>query len=204
MSTLTIDNEKQKIGMSYEEYRKMSSLELENFNLTDFEEREKKRFATLRINLQRIMRLEKQFQPGVEIKNAVEKITHPQLWLLITESWCGDSAQSVPIINKIASLNSNIELRLILRDEHREISDKYYEEGQPRSIPLLIVYDEHQNELFRWGARPKFAANLVKKLKSRGIPAEEYNKELHLWYGKNKGKDIEKEITELIGESNNY
>jgi len=128
--------------MSYDEYREMSSLELENFNLKDFEQKEKNRFAILRINLQRIKRLEKQYQPGNEIKDAVEKITHRQFWLLITESWCGDSAQSVPIINKIAGLNTNIELRLILRDAHKEISDKYYEPGQPRSIPLLIVYDE--------------------------------------------------------------
>lgn len=181
----------------------MSSLELGNTNLKDFEEKEKKRFETLRINHQRIIRLEKQFQPGEELKIAVEKITHPQLWLLITESWCGDSAQSVPIINKIAKLNPNIELRLVLRDGHREISDKYYEDGQPRSIPLLIVYDEDDNELFRWGARPKFAAELVKKLKGEGIPAEKYNKELHLWYGRNRGKDIEQEITELINNSNN-
>ena len=204
MSSLTLNMEKRKIGMSYEEYREMSSLELENFNLTDFEEKEKKRFATLKINLQRIMRLEKQFQPGEELKIVVEKITRPQFWLLITESWCGDSAQSVPIINKIAGLNSKIELGLILRDGHKEISDTYYKDGQPRSIPLLIVYDENQNELFRWGARPKYAAELVKKLKSEGIPAEEYNKELHLWYGRNKGMDIEKEITELINKSNDY
>ena len=203
MISLTSDVEKKKMGLSYEEYREMSSLELENFNLKDFEEKEKKRFETLKINHQRIMRLEKQFQPGVELKSTVEKITRPQFWLLISESWCGDSAQSVPIINKIAKLNPNIELRLVLRDGHREISDKYYEGGQPRSIPLLIAYDEDDNELFRWGARPKFAAGLVKKLKSDGISAEEYNKELHLWYGRNRGKDIEQEITELINYSNN-
>lgn len=194
---------KQQTGMSYEEYRKMSSLELENFNLTHFEEKEKKRFETLKINHQRILRLEKQFQPGEKLINAVNKITRPQLWLLITESWCGYSAQSVPIINKIAKINSNIELRLILRDGHREISDKYYGEGQPRSIPLLIVYDEDNKEIFRWGSRPKFAGELVKKLRGNGATAEEYNKELHLWYGRNKGKDIEQEITELINNSNN-
>lgn len=181
----------------------MSSLELEKFNLKDFDENEKKRFEILKINLQRIMRLEKQFLPGEEIKNAVDKITRPQLWLLITENWCGDSAQSVPVINKFAKLNSNIKLRLILRDGQREISDLYYGIDQPRSIPLLITYDENENELFRWGARPAFAAELVKKLKNQGMAKDDYNKELHLWYGRNRGKDIEKEITELINNSNN-
>jgi len=202
LSSVTLFGEKQKFGMSYEEYREMSSLELENYSLMDFEEKEKKRFATLKINLQRIMRLEKQFQPGEKLKIAVEKITRPQFWLLITESWCGDSAQSVPIINKIVGLNSNIELRLILRDSHKEISDRYYGTGQPRSIPLLIAYDENETEIFRWGSRPKFAAELVKRLKSEGVSSEEYNKELHLWYGRNKGKDIEQEIRELIDRLN--
>jgi phage pi2 protein 07 len=203
LSTLILSEEKEKIGMSYEEYREMSALELENYNLKDFEQKEKNRFAILRINLQRIKRLEKQFQPSNTVIEAVEKIKRPQFWLLITESWCGDSAQSVPVINIIAGLNNNIELRLILRDAHKEISDRYYEPGQPRSIPLLIAYDEKNNELFRWGARPKHATELVKNLKNNGLSKDEYNKELHLWYGKNKGKDIENEIAELINKSNN-
>lgn len=203
MGSLILSEEKEKIGMTYDEYREMSSLELENFNLNDFEQKEKNRFAILRINLQRVKRLENQYQPSNEVIDAVEKINRPQFWLLITESWCGDSAQSVPIINKISRLNTNIELRLILRDAHKEISDRYYEPGQPRSIPLLIAFDEENNELFKWGARPKYATELLKKLKNDGLSKDEYNKELHLWYGKNKGRDIENEIAELINKSNN-
>jgi hypothetical protein len=67
-----------------------------------------------------------------------------------------------------------------------------------RAIPKLIVYDEKDNEFFSWGPRPDVAKNLFTKLKNAGIPKSDINKELHLWYGRNRGKEVEKELIELL------
>lgn len=111
--------------------------------------------------------------------------------MVITESWCGDSAQNLPVISKIARLNSNIALRIILRDSNLDIMDNYLTNGVSRSIPILVAFDMDGNEIFRWGPRPKPAMQLVKKFRERGIVKEEYYKKLHLWCGRNKGRELD-------------
>ena len=48
------------------------------------------------------------------LRDEIDKIEDNQLWMVITENWCGDSAQNLPYIARIASLNKKIELRIIL------------------------------------------------------------------------------------------
>lgn len=126
------------------------------------------------------------------------KITSPQIWMLITEDWCGDSAQNIPYIFKLAECNNNISLRLIPRDENPDIMDMYLTDGKSRSIPKLVAFDENGNELFQWGPRPEEAIKLVKDLKEQGFSKEEFEKKLHLWYAKNKGKNLEEEFIEIL------
>ena len=116
---------------------------------------------------------------------------------MITESWCGDSAQNLPVIAKLAQLNSNIDFKIVLRDSNLEFMDLHLT-NTSRAIPKLVVFDEDNNELFQWGPRPVEAQNLFSRLKNDGIEKSEINKELHLWYGRNRGKEVEREITELV------
>jgi len=118
-------------------------------------------------------------------------------WFVITESWCGDSAQNLPIIAKLASLREKIDFKIVLRNSNLDFMDLYLTDGK-RSIPKLIVLDENDIELFRWGPRPVEAQNLFTKLKNEGVEKSVINKQLHLWYARNKGKEVEKEIVELI------
>jgi hypothetical protein len=118
--------------------------------------------------------------------------------MVITEIWCGDSAQNLPIIAKAAELNDRIDLRILLRDSNTDIIDHYLTDGQSRSIPILVVFDLDGNELFKWGPRPDTAKTLVTNLKKDGFSKEEINQQLHLWYGRNRGKELESEIVELL------
>lgn len=185
-------------GMTYDNYKKMTIKELEGSNPEDYEDKNKSYFEYKKINFVRSNRLEKHFLPSQELITAVKMINKPQLWMVITETWCGDSAQNLPIISIIASLNSNIDLRIILRDSNLDIIDNYLTNGVSRSIPILVAFDAEGNEIFRWGRRPKFAMHLVKKLKEEGIVKEEYNKNLHLWYGRNKGKELDEELSAIL------
>jgi glutaredoxin-related protein len=117
--------------------------------------------------------------------------------MVITENWCGDSAQNLPYLAKISKLNNNIKLRIILRDSHPEIMDSYLTNGT-RSIPKLVVFDAEGNERFSWGPRPMEVQKLFSQWKAEGIVKPELYEKLHLWYSKDKGKSIEKEILQLI------
>ncbi len=151
-------------GMSYEEYKKLFADEIENPPAMDQENN----FDIKKLNLSRSTRVEKQFVPSDELIEAVNKISNPQLWVVLTESWCGDSAQNLPIIAKISELSKNVELQILLRDSNLEIMDQYLTNGT-RSIPKLIAFNEDGKELFRWGARPAAAKQLINELKEKGL-----------------------------------
>ena len=180
-------------GMSYEEYKKLFAEEIENPPALDG----KNNYAIKKLNLSRSTRVEKQFVPSDEIIEAVKKISGPQLWIVLTESWCGDSAQNLPILAKISELNKNVELQILLRDSNLEIMDQYLTNGT-RSIPKLIAFDEDGKELFLWGARPAAAQKLINELKEKGLQKNEWLIELHKWYSNNRGKELDKELLELL------
>jgi len=158
---------------------------------------DRKRHELCRLNYQRSTRLEKTFTPEEETNQIFSPIDKPQTWIVITEPWCGDSAQNLPVIAKLAQLNDNINLKIVLRDSNPDFMNLYLTNGA-RSIPKLIVFDDYEKELFRWGPRPKAAQKLYDDLNNYGLEKPSINKELHLWYGRNFGKEVEKEIADLI------
>lgn len=193
---ILIDN---KIGMDYETYLNLFKKLVDEPNFDN--ELDMKWYEFRKLNLQRTLRLQKYFIPSDDLINVISSTQYSQTWLVLTESWCGDSAQNLPIIAKAASLNTKINLRIVPRDENLELMDKYLTNGS-RSIPKLIVFDNKNNELFKWGPRPAEAQNLFSKLKNEGLDKSEINKQLHLWYGKNRGKEVEKELIVLLKKVN--
>src|SRR5690606_41338451 len=86
-------------------------------------------------------RLDKTQKLFPEATEAVKKVSEKQLWLVLTESWCGDAAQNIPVLKKIADENPLIDFRLVLRDDNDELMQKYLTNGG-RSIPKLIAISE--------------------------------------------------------------
>jgi Thioredoxin len=188
-------------GYTYLEYRKITQQQIDNTNRERLDKKEIERFDFVKLNEHRSSRIDKLYNVLDEEKEEICKIDEHQIWLVITENWCGDSAQNLPYIAKIASLIKSVDLRIILRDSHPEVMDLYLTNGT-RSIPKLIVFDAEGNEKFSWGPRPKEAQRLFKQWKAEGIVKPELYEKLHLWYSKDKGKCIEKEILQLIKNPN--
>ena len=67
-----------------------------------------------------------------------------------------------------------------------------------KELNLELVFDENNNELFQWGPRPNEAQELVTRLKAEGKTKTEFLEQLHLWYGRNRGKVLESEMIELL------
>ena len=187
-------------GLTYNEYMGMTEKQINDTNETLLGNDDKEIFEYTKMNIQRSRRIEKHYVVSDELKAEIQKIDSPQLWMVITENWCGDSAQNLPYIAKIAEENPNINFRIILRDKNPDIMDLYLTNGT-KSIPVLVVFDTDGNELFKWGPRPAEAQKQISEWKSQGIVKPELYEKLHLWYGRNRGKEIENEMLELIKEN---
>ena len=156
--------------------------------------------AFLALNLQRMKRIDKTYRVPPELHQAIAALRRPQAWRVLTEPWCGDSAQSVGVLAAIAasaSATATIDLRFVLRDQNPELMDRYLTDGN-RAIPLLVAFDEHGSELFRWGPRPRPAVELFRLGKAEGLPREELLTRLHRWYALDRGRSVTAEIEELL------
>ncbi len=184
-------------GMSYIEYVNRTIEEIASTNLSELTDKELSRFNFKSLNLQRSSRITRTYKVNDELKKIVADISEPQIWMVITENWCGDSAQSLPCIAAIASENILINLIIILRDSNPDIMDEYLTNGT-RSIPKLIAFNNAGEELFRWGPRPKAAVDLINQWKEQGMEKSVWMEKLHIWYSKNKGSELENDFIELI------
>lgn len=184
-------------GISYAQYMDRTKVKLLSANINDFNSEELKTFEYTKLNLQRSLRIEKNYSISPELKAAVSGLEKDQTWVVLTEDWCGDSAQTLPYIAKIAESSRKVELSILLRDSNPDIMDLYLTNGT-RSIPKLIAFDRDWNEIFQWGPRPQEARDLFLRLKTQDLPKEKIYEQLHLWYANNKGAAIEHEFLALL------
>jgi len=151
-----------------------------------------------RLNLQRMNRLEKTIEVGEDARSAVRSVEKKQIWLTITEAWCGDAAQNIPIIEKIAAESDIIKTRYILRDEYPELIDRFLTFGA-RSIPKVIALDAESLEVvWTWGARPKAAQELYSGSHKEGAEKSVIMEKLQRWYNDDKGRSIQAEFVSLL------
>ncbi len=189
-----------KKGFSYSQYLEMTRKLLDKGKTTRNNDSTSLVDYT-RLNMHRMKRLDRIINLKPETIKTITNVSTQLYWILLSESWCGDAAQNVPIISKIADLTDKIELKILPRDENLDIMDNYLT-GGARAIPRLICLKESDlKELWTWGPRPFPAQQLMLTHKTNPTePKEEVIKKIQLWYAKDKGKTIQKEIIELIKE----
>ena len=154
-----------------------------------------------KLNESRMHRLDKTLQVIDEVKEYLENLQRPFTWLVLAETWCGDAAQVVPVINKMAEVSDKIDLRILLRDENEALMNLFLTNGT-KSIPKLIMLDKKTNEVIAdFGPRPKGAKQLIIDYKTtHGMVDETAKIELQKWYLADKGISIQKEIVALMNE----
>lgn len=153
------------------------------------------------MNSHRMKRIDKRIELTESLKDRLDKVTRSMIWLVLTEAWCGDAAQNLPIIQKISDHTSKIQTRYILRDENLEIMDLFLTNGRSRSIPILICLDSESLELLGyWGPRPEGASTLFSKLTQEGLSSREVAEKVHKWYADDNTASVQYEILGLIDE----
>lgn len=183
---------------SYAEYRNKVTTLLKEGKSTGNEQSEALTHYT-ELNETRMNRLEKTIRIADGFVEKLNQLQRDYIWLLISEGWCGDAAQIVPIIHKMAELSPKIDLKIVLRDENDDLMDQFLTNGS-RGIPKLIVLDKNTLEVLGdFGPRPQGAKQLILDYKAEhGVVDETAKTNLQLWYLHDKGLSTQQEIMELM------
>lgn len=185
-------------SFSYQEYRNHVTLLSEEGKTTGHEQTEALVNYT-KLNESRLHRLDKTMVVVDEVKTFLENLEKDYIWLVISESWCGDAAQILPIINKMAEVSDRIDLRIVLRDDNEDLMNMFLTNGT-RSIPKLIIIDKKTNKVINdFGPRPQEAKQLILDYKAEhGVVDETAKINLQKWYLNDKGISTQKEIVALM------
>jgi hypothetical protein len=193
--------EKERVAYSYKEFVQLTEKLLAEGKTTGENHSEAYLHYT-QMNLRRMNRIYKSTTLSMQLTAAIRKIKRRFTWLVLVEAWCGDVAQNLPVIARIAELNPNIDLVLILRDENLDVIDSHLTDGG-RGIPKLIVIDEHNGEeVATWGPRPAPAQKMVVDYKNMAEkpPYSEFVEKIQKWYADNKTIVLQHEFLTLIND----
>jgi thiol-disulfide isomerase/thioredoxin len=196
----TIIKNSLKNSLSYDEYRDLVKQLVFINSTTGFEKTEALVNYTM-LNDKRMNRWDKTLKLADEVKEAALKLQDHVTWLVITESWCGDAAHVLPVINKVANLNENIDLKIVLRDENEELMNQFLTNGS-RSIPkMIMIHNETGEVIDTFGPRPSEATKMVNDFKQKyGQLTPEFKEDLQRWYNQDKGKNSVEDLTKMLCE----
>ena len=186
-------------GISYRNYIKLSD-DLLKQGKTTGEGHPDSYVEYTKLNQARIRRLEKTIVINDELKEKVKSITEKTYLVVITEAWCGDAAQNLPVFEKLAELNENLILKIFLRDEHEDLMNEYLTNGVSKSIPIIIsVNAQTMKEKWVWGPRPLPAQIMHNDHKANPVSDDkEVKRNIQLWYNDDKTMTLQKEILHLL------
>lgn len=180
----------------YESFRRMVRALLEEGKSTGPNQSEELTEYSI-LNEHRMNRWNKHFQPEQNVIDALS-VYKECTWLVITEGWCGDSAQTLPLIARLAH-EAGIALRIVLRDDNLWLMDQYLTNGR-RSVPVLICLDEEGREVFKWGPRPAKVQEVFLSMKKSTDPVYSYDQikeAIHLLYARDKGQSLQADFLAL-------
>ena len=187
-------------SFSYAEYRKLASDLVAQGKPTGHDLSEAlAHYAEL--NETRMNRLEKTITLTDAVIQTLQNSSKNAIWLVLAESWCGDAAQILPVLNKMSEASNTIQLNIVLRDDHDALMQLFLTNGA-KSIPKLIILDAQTlNVVADWGPRPLGAKQLIEEYKAtHGVVDETGKIELQKWYLHDKGISIQQEILEIMSQ----
>ncbi|RRQ50349.1 thioredoxin family protein [Maribacter algicola] len=152
-----------------------------------------------KLNARRMQRWDKTLTFSEADIDSIQSFSYEVNWLVFTESWCGDASPALPVMHKITEINPNIALKIILRDEHPELMQRFLTNGA-WSIPKLVQLEPQTNRILgTWGPRSTKATQLVEAFKmEHGTLTAAFRESLQIWYNKDKGQSILEDLLLLL------
>ena len=189
MELTSIIHESMLKAISYETYRNLIDKYEAEGKSSGVEQTEELIHYTA-LNQKRYKRLDKTIEIAEDKAAFFKNYPNSICLLVITETWCGDAAQILPVVNKIAELNPKITMKIVFRDENEALMNKFLTNGG-KAIPIVIFLDLQDKVLARWGSRPSVATQMVAEEKAKnGKLTPEFKEDLQRWYNQDKGATI--------------
>ncbi|MEJ2541622.1 MAG: thioredoxin family protein [Gemmatimonadota bacterium] len=133
-----------------------------------------------------------------ELVEAARSAGGPWYLLALSEDWCGDAVNALPIIARWAEAVPGMELRILGRDDNPELMDAHLTGGRSRSIPVVMVLDRDFREVGWWGPRPRVLQDWVLG-EGRSLRPQERYKRVRSWYARDRGRTVLEELLALLG-----
>lgn len=128
-------------GMTYDEYKAQMNRNKERFEETE---------ASVKLNPDDVA--------------AVKGLSEPVNVLVLAEDWCGDVISGLPALGKLAEASDGkLNIRVFLRDQNLDIMDQYLKNGEFRSIPVFVGFDQNFNELGTMKERPDSVTKMMQE-----------------------------------------
>ena len=115
--------------------------------------------------------------------------------LALSEDWCGDAVNTLPVLARFAEAVPGWELRVLARDENPDIMDEHLTDGRARSIPVVMLFDEDFVEQGWWGPRPTELQRWV--LDNLSMASVDRYREVRRWYARDRGRTVVREVLDL-------
>ncbi|MGD2069620.1 MAG: thioredoxin family protein [Gemmatimonadota bacterium] len=131
--------------------------------------------------------------PDDLVTEAVRALDRPLHLLALSEDWCGDAVNILPVVARFVERVPGLDLRVLGRDANPDLMDAHLTDGRSRSIPVVIVFDEDFLEVGWWGPRPAELQAWV--LDHLDMPSRERYREVRRWYARDRGRTT---LTELL------
>ncbi|MBB6499794.1 thioredoxin family protein [Pedobacter cryoconitis] len=184
-------------GLSYVQYRDLIDSLLKNGQTTGDDHSEAMLHYS-KMNVQRMNRVDKTAVLNEHFVQAINKLNNKLSLLVISEGWCGDAAQIVPLFDKMTQLAPDkFSLRFVLRDKNLPLIDAHLTNGG-RAIPVLLVLDAQGELLAKWGPRPEVLQHLLGEWKMEISDMFELAERLHLWYARDRTQTTQEELAVLF------
>lgn len=121
--------------------------------------------------------------------------------LVLAEDWCGDAANTVPVLARLGEEAERLAVRILDRDDNPELMDRFLTDGS-RSIPVAILLGADFEPVGSWGPRPRELQEFVISEKRAGErPSSEIYKDARRWYAKDAGRTTLEEFLETAESS---
>lgn len=149
-----------------------------------------------KLGVQRMDRMAHVYKPNEDqVKRFAKKHFKGKI-LIISEGWCGDASQVLPVVVKFFE---QYEIRISYRDQEPSLIGDFLTNGA-KSIPVVLFLDNNYKVISHWGPRPKYGMELLAKHKANPekYTNDDFHNDVQVYYAKNKGLDTIEEILEKI------
>jgi hypothetical protein len=110
--------------------------------------------AQMTRNRERLEENERRLRLEPKDVDAFRRLPRPVKVVALAEDWCGDVIANLPVLGRLARESGKLDVRIFLRDQNDDIMQRYLNQGQFKSIPVFVFFDEGFRELGHWIERP--------------------------------------------------